>query len=305
MSKIGRQWPLVIIAIPAAVEVWTCWVGLGSLCGFPKLGGLSTDWTLATGMEAYGAYALYVWLGAAPGPGSRGFAQWSSLGAFTLSLIGQIAYHLMLAGHVTRAPAFVIVFVACLLVAVLAFAAILTHLMHADTRAAEKAAHDKAAEKAEATELSALRESLNAERAAGDEARAERDSARGEAAEMGRSAAKATARAEALTRKLDRVTTPDRPSEPPQDTEPPRDDDATTPSGSGAGALPQPLKAGGRPDPIAIASAREIYAAGLRSGTIHNRRTLMAAVNGRYGFKVIGETSADTVITEHRSKRTA
>src|SRR6185437_8675565 len=112
-SKRNHPWFLFVIAVPAAVEVWACWVGLGSLCGFPVIGrnghGVPTNWTLAVGLEAYGAYALKVWLGSAPGPRSRKFAQWSSLGAFTLSLIGQVSYHLMLAAHMTRAPAIVIV----------------------------------------------------------------------------------------------------------------------------------------------------------------------------------------------------
>lgn len=145
----NHRWLLFAIAIPAAVEVWACWVGLGSLCGFPMLGRFSTDWTLAVGMEAYGGYALYVWLGGAPGPRSRSFAQWSALGAFALSLVGQVAYHLMLAKHITRPPSIVVVFVACLPVVVLALAAILTHLMHADTKTREQVARE-AAERAAA-----------------------------------------------------------------------------------------------------------------------------------------------------------
>jgi hypothetical protein len=201
-SRGNHRWLLFAIAIPAAVEVWACWVGLGSLCGFPKLGSLSTDWTLAIGMEAYGGYALYVWLGAAPGQRSRAFAMWSSLGAFTLSLGGQVAYHLMLAKHVTRAPAGIIVFVACLLVVILAFAAILTHLMHADSSDAEKAAQIAEAENARAIaaaaasdERTALRAEVDALRGALETVQAERDSALGEASQ-------ATATAEALARKL-------------------------------------------------------------------------------------------------------
>jgi hypothetical protein len=94
----------------------------------------------------------------------------------------------------------------------------------------------------------------------------------------------------------------DRPIEPPQtetldETEPPQDEDAAT--------LPRALKAGGRPDPIAVAKAAEIYKASLRAGELLNRRTLAAAVNEHYGFPVIGETSASAVIDEHRSKRSA
>jgi hypothetical protein len=175
-SKSNRPWFLYVIAVPAAVEVWACWVGLGSLCGFPVLGlgrlHISTGWTLAIGMEAYGAYALNVWLHKAPGPRSRKFAQWSAGGAFTLSLLGQVAYHVMRAKHVTVPPPVVIVFVACLPVALLAFAVILTHLMHADERAAISAGEERT-----------LQAALDAERAARLQAEADRNTARAEAAD--------------------------------------------------------------------------------------------------------------------------
>ncbi len=194
-SKQNRPWFLYAIAVPAAVEVWACWVGLGSLCGFPVLGvgrlHLSTGWTLAIGMEAYGAYALNVWLHAAPGPRSREFAQWSATGAFILSLLGQIAFHVMRAKHVTIPPSVVIVFVACLPVALLAFAVILTHLMHADERAA-----------ADTAEEATLQAALEGERAARLQADTERDTARAEAADTAATVAALTAKVEDLTRKL-------------------------------------------------------------------------------------------------------
>ena len=73
-----RRWPLVLIAAPAAVAVWSGWVGLGSLCGFgivhplPGIADgfqLNTAITLPIGIESNGAYALAAWL--VPGPGSR------------------------------------------------------------------------------------------------------------------------------------------------------------------------------------------------------------------------------------------
>ena len=72
------RWPLALIAAPAAVAVWSGWVGLGGLCGFGVIhplpgivGGLSlnTAITLPVGVEAYGAYALGAWL--APGESFR------------------------------------------------------------------------------------------------------------------------------------------------------------------------------------------------------------------------------------------
>lgn len=196
-NRQGFPWLLLAIAAPAAVEVWTCWVGLGSLCGFPKIGHVSTDWTLAVGMEAYGGYALYIWLGAAPGRKSRSFAQWSALGAFALSLIGQVTYHLMLAKHIRMAPSGVIVFVSCLLVVVIAFAAILTHLMHTDARTAETEAGE-----------SASRTALDAERAARARAVTDLDAERRKSAELAAAAARAEAKAEALARKLAAIPKP-------------------------------------------------------------------------------------------------
>jgi hypothetical protein len=62
-----RRWPLLLIASPAAVAVWSGWVGLGGLCGFGVIHPLPGIWdglqlntaiTLPVGVEAYGAYAL-------------------------------------------------------------------------------------------------------------------------------------------------------------------------------------------------------------------------------------------------------
>ena len=60
-------WPLLLIAAPAAVAIWSGWVGLGGMCGFGlvyPLPGIvpwlhvNTAITLPVGVEAYGAYAL-------------------------------------------------------------------------------------------------------------------------------------------------------------------------------------------------------------------------------------------------------
>ena len=149
-----RCWPLVLIAAPAAVAVWSGWVGLGALCGFgvihPLPGiwdslRLNTDITLPVGVESYGAYALYAWLASGASAKTRKFARRSALGALVLGCTGQVAYHLLAAaGDTTRAPAVVVVLVACLPVVTLSFAAALVHLMHADTVAAREAAREKA-----------------------------------------------------------------------------------------------------------------------------------------------------------------
>ncbi|MHB1593880.1 MAG: hypothetical protein ACYCO9_06390 [Streptosporangiaceae bacterium] len=133
-----RRWPLVLIAAPAAVAVWSGWVGLGTLCGFglvTPLPGivawhLNTAITLPVGVEAYGAYALGAWLAPAGVPATaRKFARRSAVGALLLGMTGQVIYHLLAAAHADRAPWPVVVLVSCLPVVTLGFGAALTHLL--------------------------------------------------------------------------------------------------------------------------------------------------------------------------------
>ena len=132
-----KRWPLFLIAAPAAVAVWSGWVGLGGLCGFglvqPFPGivswRLDTAITLPVGVEAYGAYALGAWLSPGVPDRARTFARRSAIGALALGMLGQVAYHLLNAAHATRAPWPVVVLVSCLPVVTLGFGAALTHLL--------------------------------------------------------------------------------------------------------------------------------------------------------------------------------
>jgi hypothetical protein len=133
------RWPLLVIAAPAAVAVWSGWVGLGQMCGFgevnllPGIGGgfhLNTAITLPVGVEAYGAYALGAWLTPATPERARAFARRSAVGALALGMLGQVVYHLLAAAGATRAPWPVVVLVSCLPVVTLGFGAALTHLLH-------------------------------------------------------------------------------------------------------------------------------------------------------------------------------
>ena len=142
----ARRWPLILIAAPAAVAIWSGWVGLGGLCGFglvQPLPGivawhLDTAITLPVGVEAYGAYALGVWLRPNLIPArAREFAKRSAIGSLALGMSGQVIFHLLAAGHAHRAPWPVVVAVACMPVAVLGFGAGLTHLLRADGTASE------------------------------------------------------------------------------------------------------------------------------------------------------------------------
>ena len=139
----GRQlprWPLFLIAAPAAVAVWSGWVGLGGMCGFgvvQPLPGivrwhLDTAITLPVGVEAYGAYALGAWLTPGTPERARSFARRSAIGALALGMLGQVVYHLLAAAGAQRAPWPVVVLVSCLPVATLGFGAALTHLLRVD-----------------------------------------------------------------------------------------------------------------------------------------------------------------------------
>jgi len=135
-----KRWPLFLIAAPAAVAVWSGWVGLGALCGFglvQPLPGivswhLDTAITLPVGVEAYGTYALAAWLTPGVPERARTFARRSAVGALALGMLGQVVYHLLSAAHAARAPWPVVVLVSCLPVVTLGFGAALTHLLRTD-----------------------------------------------------------------------------------------------------------------------------------------------------------------------------
>jgi hypothetical protein len=143
-QNLPHRWPLAFVASPAAVAVWSGWVGLGTMAGFgivhplPGIADsfqLNTAITLPVGVEAYGAYALGVWLGRRDVPeAARRFARWSAIGALALGIGGQVAYHLLSAAHAARAPWWVTMLVACLPVVTLGFGAALTHLMRSGAR---------------------------------------------------------------------------------------------------------------------------------------------------------------------------
>lgn len=143
-----RRWPLFVIAAPAAVAVWSGWVGLGQLCGFglvDPLPGivswhLNTAITLPIGVEAYGSFALAAWLAPNAPERARAFARRSALGALALGMSGQLIYHLLAAAHAVRAPVPVVALVACLPVVTLGFGVALAHLLAEDSAPAAVAA---------------------------------------------------------------------------------------------------------------------------------------------------------------------
>jgi hypothetical protein len=139
-AKPVRSWPVLLLALPAFVAVWSGWVGLGTLTGFGvvhPLPGIADGFsinsaiTLPIGVETYAAFALRVWLSGQVPASARRFAKWSALSALVLGALGQVTYHLLEAAGVTRAPWQITTVVACLPVAVLGMGAALAHLIHA------------------------------------------------------------------------------------------------------------------------------------------------------------------------------
>lgn len=145
-TKITRRpavWPVVVLALPAFIAVWSGWVGLGEMCGFGMVdllpgftngnGGplveLNTAITLPIGMETYGTYALYVWLSGRVPARARRFAMWSAMVSLAVGSLGQVVYHLLTAAGQTAAPWQITTAVACLPVAVLGMGAALAHLV--------------------------------------------------------------------------------------------------------------------------------------------------------------------------------
>ena len=95
----NRHWPLLLIAAPAAVAIWSGWVGLGGMSGFGVIHPLPGIWdsarlntaiTLPIGVEAYGAFALYTWLSGTGSHRTRVFARNSAVGALVLGALGQV-----------------------------------------------------------------------------------------------------------------------------------------------------------------------------------------------------------------------
>ena len=142
-----RSWPLLVLAVPAAAEVWSGWVGIAQKTGFGLVSPLPGIWpslhldtaiTLPVGVEAYAAYALRAWLAhdREISAGTRRFARWSAICSFALGMAGQVAYHLMAQARMARAPWAITTVVSCLPVLVLAMGTALAHMLRADAEAA-------------------------------------------------------------------------------------------------------------------------------------------------------------------------
>jgi hypothetical protein len=142
-----RSWPLLVLAAPAAGEVWSGWVGIAQKTGFGLVSPLPGIWpslhldtaiTLPVGVEAYAAYALRAWLAREDwiSGRTRRFAKWSAICSFALGMAGQVAYHLLAQVGAARAPWPITTVVSCLPVLVLAMGTALAHMLRADAHTA-------------------------------------------------------------------------------------------------------------------------------------------------------------------------
>ena len=147
-ARTVRSWPLVLLAVPAAAEVWSGWIGIAEKTGFGLVSPLPGIWsslhldttiTLPIGVEAYAAYALRAWLSTDPwiSTRTRRFAKWSAICSFALGMAGQVAYHLLVQADEARAPWGITTTVSCLPVLVLAMGTTLAHLLRGDASAGD------------------------------------------------------------------------------------------------------------------------------------------------------------------------
>jgi hypothetical protein len=138
-----RSWPLLVLAAPAAAEVWSGWIGIAQKTGFGLVSPLPGIWpslhldttiTLPVGVEAYAAYALRAWLARDDwiSDRTRRFAKWSAICSFVLGMAGQVAYHLLAQAGTARAPWAITAIVSCLPVLVLGMGTTLAHMLHGD-----------------------------------------------------------------------------------------------------------------------------------------------------------------------------
>jgi hypothetical protein len=146
-TRTVRSWPLLVLAAPAAAEVFSGWAGIAARTGFGRVSPLPGIWpalhldtsiTLPVGVEAYAAYALRAWLadGHSVSARTRRFAKWSAIFSFALGMAGQVAYHLLAQAGMAQAPWPVTMVVSCLPVLVLAMGTTLAHMLRADAGAA-------------------------------------------------------------------------------------------------------------------------------------------------------------------------
>ena len=100
-----QSWPLLVLAAPAAAEVWAGWTGIARMTGFgmvarSRASGPRCIWTpLSPSGRRRGVRGIRAgaWLARDQQISARThrFAEWSAICSFALGMAGQVAYHLM------------------------------------------------------------------------------------------------------------------------------------------------------------------------------------------------------------------
>ncbi len=143
-EKSVRSWPLLVLALPAAVAVWSGWVGIGQLTGFGQVHPLPGIWdSFPSGHRGNPAgrrgglrrLRPRAWLASSEAVSGRirRFARWSAIGSLLLGMAGQVAYHLLAQVRATHAPWGITTAVSCLPVLVLGMGVALAHMLRADS----------------------------------------------------------------------------------------------------------------------------------------------------------------------------
>ena len=267
-----RSWPLLLLAFPAAAEVWSGWVGIAQKTGFGLVSPLPGIWsslhldttiTLPIGVEAYAAYALRAWLATDHwiSPRTRRFAKWSAIFSFALGMAGQVAYHLLVQAGAARAPWAITTVVSCLPVLVLAMGTALAHMLRGDATA-EDAHYGRSAGPAN---------ERVPDRSAGDQPADHADQDR-------------------RTRTTDRTSPPARTSEPPRSPGPAR------PPSPAKDLIPDPPR---QQNAQALRIARELAAAGkpvsrraLRSGGVKGSNESLNALARQLNAELANEQAS-------------
>jgi hypothetical protein len=140
-TRTVRSWPLLVLAAPAAAEVWSGWVGIAQKTGFGLVSPLPGIWPslyLDTyhparrggGVCRVRAARLAERRAAGQRPDPPVCQVVRDL--LALGMAGQVAYHLLAQAGAARAPWPVTTIVSCLPVLVLAMGTTLAHMLRAD-----------------------------------------------------------------------------------------------------------------------------------------------------------------------------
>lgn len=108
------------VGLGAAILSWAAWTGLARKCGWDETlhvgsrdGGITLRlaWLTAVIVDVYAMRAFRVWQRSAPWvrEGTREYAKWSTYAAVFIGVLGNVAYHVMVATKTGTAPLWVVI----------------------------------------------------------------------------------------------------------------------------------------------------------------------------------------------------